>query len=158
MERWTARWGGMWIILLKSSSDEAWAWSGMEPDAAEQSFAAAYPSLHRHFRGFEPALRQREDHGTNWWELRPCSYYSAFDRAKIVYPEITWRPQFAFDRTGLVCNNTAYVLPAEEIGLLAAEIKDCERHAGEAVNAAYGLTAQEARLIWETAPPRMPGE
>ena len=39
---------------------------------------------------------------------------------------------------------------------LAAEARRLERQVGDLVNDAYGLTPDEVRLMWETAPPRMP--
>jgi hypothetical protein len=42
--------------------------------------------------------------------------------------------------------------------VLAAEARQLERQVAELVNAAYGLTPEEVALMWETAPPRMPGE
>ncbi len=41
---------------------------------------------------------------------------------------------------------------------LAAEARRLERRVAELVNAAYGLTPEEVALMWQTAPPRMPGE
>ena len=39
---------------------------------------------------------------------------------------------------------------------LAAEALDLERVVSDLVNAAYGLTPDEIKLMWDTAPPRMP--
>jgi len=39
---------------------------------------------------------------------------------------------------------------------LAAEAVGLERRVSDLVNAAYGLTAEEVALLWQTAPPRMP--
>jgi hypothetical protein len=39
---------------------------------------------------------------------------------------------------------------------LGAEADHLERRVAELVNAAYGLTAAEVALLWDTAPPRMP--
>jgi hypothetical protein len=41
---------------------------------------------------------------------------------------------------------------------LAVEARTQERQVADLVNAAYGLTPEEVALMWETAPPRMPGE
>ena len=41
---------------------------------------------------------------------------------------------------------------------LATEVREGERRIAELVNAAYGLTPEEVALMWQTAPPRMPGE
>ncbi len=45
------------------------------------------------------------------------------------------------------------IVPAQE---LAAETRRLEIEVSDLVNAAYGLTPDEVRLMWETAPPRMP--
>lgn len=39
---------------------------------------------------------------------------------------------------------------------LAAESNGLERRVSDLVNAAYGLTPEDVRLMWDTAPPRMP--
>ena len=39
---------------------------------------------------------------------------------------------------------------------LAAEARALEARLSDLVNAAYGLTPDEVRLMWDTAPPRMP--
>jgi len=39
---------------------------------------------------------------------------------------------------------------------LAAEASALERRVSDLVNEAYGLTPEEVRLMWATAPPRMP--
>lgn len=45
------------------------------------------------------------------------------------------------------------IVPAQA---LAKEARSLEVRLSDLVNAAYGLTPEESRLIWETAPPRMP--
>ena len=39
----------------------------------------------------------------------------------------------------------------------AAEVQIWERQLSDLVNEAYGLTPEEVKLMWQTAPPRMPG-
>jgi hypothetical protein len=39
---------------------------------------------------------------------------------------------------------------------LAAETERLERRVSDIVNAAFGLTPDEVKLMWDTAPPRMP--
>ncbi len=45
------------------------------------------------------------------------------------------------------------IVPAQA---LAAEARGLERRVSDLVNQAYGLTPDEVRLMWQTAPPRMP--
>jgi hypothetical protein len=45
------------------------------------------------------------------------------------------------------------IVPAQA---LASEARQLEQQVSDLVNAAYGLAADEVRLMWETAPQRMP--
>jgi Eco57I restriction-modification methylase len=49
--------------------------------------------------------------------------------------------------------HNATIIPAQA---LAKEARTLERKISDLVNEAYGLTPEEVRLVWETAPPRMP--
>jgi TaqI-like C-terminal specificity domain len=49
--------------------------------------------------------------------------------------------------------HTNTILPAQA---LAADAQALEQQVTDLVNEAYGLTPEEVRLMWETAPPRMP--
>jgi hypothetical protein len=44
----------------------------------------------------------------------------------------------------------------EPARIAAAEALALERRLSDLVNAAYGLTPEEVKLMWDTAPPRMP--
>ena len=118
MSRWEADWRNLWFIGLKSSGDHTWPWSN-DPDGAEAIFQQTYPALYQHLKPFEGKLRQRQDKGRYWWELRSCAYYDRFDQPKILYPDITWRSQFSLDTDGHFSNNTVYFLPTDSAWLLA---------------------------------------
>ncbi len=49
-----------------------------------------------------------------------------------------------------------YTHTIEPAKLLAAEAQQLEHRLHDLINQAYGLTPEEVRLIWDTAPPRMP--
>lgn len=124
--RWSPEWAGLWMIVMKSSSDHAWPWAAAATESeAEAIFARTYPSIHRRFKVLESyveddkpkGLRHRQDQGRFWWELRPCAYYDQMDRPKIVYTEITWSNSFGIDDDGRYINNTAYFLPTTELWL-----------------------------------------
>lgn len=130
IDRWLPDWVGLWMIVMKSSSDFAWPWAGATTEqAAESIFAATYPSIHRHLKSFESlldaktgkrkGLRHREDHGRFWWELRPCAYYDAFARPRIFYNDITWSSSFGIDLAERLTNNTGYFLPTGDPVLAA---------------------------------------
>ncbi len=118
MGRWLPDWHGMWLIVLKSSSDYTWPWS-TAPETAEESFRQTYPALYNHMKPLEDKLRTRQDKGRYWWELRACAYYDVFARPKLMYQEIQFHPQYCFDTSGLFTNNKGFLLPNADLWLLA---------------------------------------
>jgi hypothetical protein len=123
IERWWSPPSGLHMIVLKSSSDYAWPWADAPDEAeAEKRFKVAYPSLHAHMKSWESlvdpetskrrGLRHREDQGRFWWELRPCAYYEAFERPKVLYVDITWSASFSHDTSGRFTSNTSYFVPS----------------------------------------------
>ncbi|MBA3810820.1 MAG: Eco57I restriction-modification methylase domain-containing protein, partial [Caulobacteraceae bacterium] len=130
VRRWSAPDSGLRMILLKSSSDFAWPWSAAADEAAAETiFAQTYPALHAHMKRYESlpgdkpgelkGLRHRLDHGRYWWELRPCAYYDAFERRKLLYVDICWTASFLPDRKGRSVSNTSYFLPGSNDWLAA---------------------------------------
>jgi hypothetical protein len=116
--RWNADWDGFWMIVLKSSENHPWPWSD-SGTVAEAVFERTYPAIHAHLNRYRDALMKRQDHGRYWWELRSCAYWADFDAPKIMYPEITWRAEWALNRSGMLCNNTAYVLRSDDPWIVA---------------------------------------
>jgi hypothetical protein len=53
----------------------------------------------------------------------------------------------------LKAEHVASVVPLQT---LAGEARTLESRVSDLVNAAYGLTPDEIKLMWDTAPPRMP--
>ncbi len=120
VERWVAPDSGLHMILLKSSNDHPWPWAkATGEEEAEARFRRTYPSLHAHMKGFEPALRARQDCGRFWWELRSCAYYDLFEREKIVWQAIQFYPNYARDGGANFINNKCYVLPCVSPWLLS---------------------------------------
>jgi hypothetical protein len=119
VQRWRAQANGLWMILLKSSDDHEWPWSSLGAEEAEGLFASTFPALHRHLARWRDQLIARSDQGRFWWELRRCSYYSEFERPKIVYQDIVWESEFALTESELYCNNTTYFISNADAWLLA---------------------------------------
>jgi hypothetical protein len=65
------------------------------------------------------------------------------------------KPLSAAEVNALKAEHARSVRPLQA---LAAEARQLERRVADLVNTAYGLTAEEVALLWQTAPPRMPGE
>lgn len=120
IKRWAPEWDeNLWMIVVKSSGDYTWPWSGKSIDQAKIIFSDTFPSIYKHLKEFSEKLIKRHDQGHYWWELRACAYYEIFDSPKIIYTDITWRPEFGFDVTGAVSVNTTYMLPQKDYYLLA---------------------------------------
>lgn len=119
IQRWSPHWVGLWMISLRSSNECRWPWAD-SGEMAESMFETHFPAIHAHLKPFESALRKRQDKGRFWWELRSCAYWEAFNKPKLMYPEITWRLQWSFDSREMLCNNTGYFFPTEDKWILAA--------------------------------------
>jgi len=63
------------------------------------------------------------------------------------------QPLTAASLAALRAEYTNSIAPARA---LAAETLQLERTLSDLINQAYGLTPEEVKLIWDTAPPRMP--
>ena len=119
IKRWTPKWAGLWLIILKSSGDYSWPWSDAPDTArAEDIFQRTFPSIHRHLKPLEEKLRNRQDKGHYWWELRTCSYYNAFESPKIITQDLATYSWFCFDDQGLYPINTCYIWPIADLYVL----------------------------------------
>jgi type I restriction-modification system DNA methylase subunit len=117
--RWSPEWSDLWIILLKSSGDQAWPWKDLPEQEAEATFASTFPSFYNRFKSLEELLRKRTDKGRYWWELRSCAYYQMFSDEKLIYQEIQFHPAYASDTSGMLLNNKGFFLPTADAWLLS---------------------------------------
>lgn len=106
------------MILMKSSADHQWPWADLGADA-EAVFEKTYPSLHKHFKRYEAELKNREDQGRHWWELRPSQNYVHFEGSYIAYQDIAYHSAFAVAANTLP-EMTAFCLPAADDTFLLA--------------------------------------
>jgi len=118
VRRWHSDWNGLWMIAIGSSSDHVWPWSSQDA-AAEEAFRNVYPGVYSHLVNHKEALLNRTDHGVYWWELRPCAYYSALSKPKIVIQRIAFHPRFSFDDSGLYVNDSPIFINTDDMFVLA---------------------------------------
>ena len=57
--------------------------------------------------------------------MRPCDYYSAFERPKILYADISKRCAFTFDTAKRYSVNTTYFIPSNDLYLLGVLNSSC---------------------------------
>lgn len=76
-----------------------------------------YPAIFAHLSQWQDKLEVRYDKGNHWWELRACAYYEAFEKPKIVYPDIAKELRFSFDTQQTYFGNTVYMLAVDDLYL-----------------------------------------
>ena len=118
IKRWNLEWAGMWMIAMKSSNDHKWIWSDLTAENAENSFQESYTSLYWFMKQYEPSLRNRQDQGKYWWELRSCAYWDIFAEPKIYCQLIQYHPSYAYDISGCLGNNKTAFLPISDLYVL----------------------------------------
>jgi hypothetical protein len=97
-----------WTRSKAGNAKDRWTW-----------LEAAYPAIAAHLKPFAAKAEKRGDKGEYWWELRACSYYDAFEKPKIMLPDISAECNFTFDMTGgIYCANTAYIIESDDAYLL----------------------------------------
>lgn len=70
-----------------------------------------YPAVEKHLSKYQNQLLQRSEvlnGSTQWYELRPCSYYDEFDQPKIFWPDIGKLPRFSWDVQGTYNNDKGF--------------------------------------------------
>lgn len=105
----------------------------------EAFFKKRLPSIHQHFVDFEKevkrgeisirgrGLRNRDDKGDYWWELRPCNYYDLFEKPKIIWGNMSQKPKFTLDTKGYYVNAPACFISSGDLYLLGVlNSKICE--------------------------------
>jgi hypothetical protein len=103
-----------WTRHQSKNAKDAWNW-----------LQRNYPAIAAHLAPFAVAGQKRFDKGEYWWELRACDYYGEFEKPKIIYPNISKRPEFEFDETCLFTNQKCFIISVPDkylLGLLNSSV------------------------------------
>ena len=120
LKKWKADWQKLYLIMIQSSANKKWVWSNETSEkAAEAAFKSAYPAISSYMSQYKKRLKEREDQGKFYWELRSCVYYTEFDKPKIIYPEIAKRMRTFLDTDKYLTNNKCFITPKADKYLLA---------------------------------------
>ena len=107
VKRWYTEWGGEYLIFTRRSID-----------------IDAYPAIRNYLTPFKKRLTPgvaggRKPGSYEWYEIQDSvAYYPAFERPKILYPDIAKRCEFTFDDRGYYSGNTTYIIPEGDLMLL----------------------------------------
>ena len=89
-----------------------------------------YPVIYNHLRTIGEQIESgeikakgkglfnRDDQGENWWNLRACTFYSEFDKEKIVWQEMAKEGKFLIDRNKFYSLDTTRFLTGEHLPYL----------------------------------------
>ncbi|MCC6026850.1 MAG: Eco57I restriction-modification methylase domain-containing protein, partial [Caldimicrobium sp.] len=148
IERYRYKWAGWWIIIIPAG----WTNEHRGKEDPEEFFKKTFPALYNHFMSFAnvkgkgKGLFDRDDQGDYWWELRPCDYYSEFEKEKIMWQEMSLEPSFAYDDKKFYTNQTAYIMTGGNLkfllGVLNSKISKWYMQ-----NLAYSLSEGAQRWI-----------
>ena len=92
--------------------------NGLKSKNIDRIDAINYSSIFEHLQQYESILKNRFDKGDNWTNLRNCAYLEEFEKEKIVWLELTDKPNFALDNTGFYINNTIFFMTGNHLKYL----------------------------------------
>ena len=75
-----------------------------------------FPAVKHYLDEHAGEIRERGDKGKTYYNLRNCVYWPEFDKAKIVWGEISDKPKFAFDEDGkYYCEATSFFMTGSHL-------------------------------------------
>ena len=119
IRKWKADAADEHLIVIASSTNVSWPWTGVEDEEAERIFSDNYPAIHQHLSQHRQHLATRADRGKFYWELRSCDYYEAFDVPKVIYSGTAKSFYGCYDTAGAYGLASTWTLPIEDLSLLA---------------------------------------
>ncbi|MCE7057973.1 Eco57I restriction-modification methylase domain-containing protein [Algoriphagus sp. AGSA1] len=79
---------------------------------------ADFPDIYEHLNEYKDSLEIRLDKGDHWTNLRNCAYLDDLAKDKIVWIELTDKPNFYLDTDGFYLNNTIFFLSGKRLPFL----------------------------------------
>ena len=129
VKRWQATHADLFLIKITSSANVVHPWK----DAKKpwEKFSETYPAIAAHFESLKnikdakgvthwQRLKERDDQGTHFWELRSCAYWQEFEQPKIVIPAIEQKGSYACTTGPMYSNDKTSICVSEETPFLAA--------------------------------------
>ena len=102
IKRWVPDWQNLWMILAHQKMD------------IEQ-----YPEVKVYLEKYRSKLEARAGKQL-WWQLQgTLGSYEVFEKPKIIYPDIIWKPQFSLSKNSVYLLNTSYFCSNADLYLLA---------------------------------------
>ncbi len=78
-----------------------------------------YIAVFNHLKQYQEKLEKRWDKGKNWYNLRACAYYEAFEEPKIIYAGMSQIPSFSIELNSCLANDKTFIVGIEDYYLLS---------------------------------------
>ncbi len=112
IKKYTTVWDNLWLINthngIKSKKIKA---IDVKKD---------YPFLFKYLKKFTSKLKNRQDKGYHWSNLRNCTYFSEFEKEKIIFTKASQVKSFVYDKKGHFLLNTSYLMTGKNLKYLLA--------------------------------------
>ncbi len=126
IKRYRSEWAKLYLLFIPwhFPLHEDTTISGVSQNAEDQ-FRENYPSIYNHLLQYRDRLSQRNRSETEiryeWYAMQrwASTYYAEFEKPKIIYPDISPFMRACYDTTKTYCLQTTYILPTEDLSLLA---------------------------------------
>ncbi|MFX0064509.1 MAG: Eco57I restriction-modification methylase domain-containing protein, partial [Candidatus Hermodarchaeota archaeon] len=120
IKRYSASWQNKWIIFIPWHFPLHKEKIRGVSKRAEEEFKRLYPSLYAYFVQYKDELSNRNKSETGiryeWYALQRCAntYYSEFDKPKIIWQRVTREPVFAFDYNRVMVHDSNAFMVGDE--------------------------------------------
>ncbi len=74
-----------------------------------------YPAVKNHLDNHWKKIQKRYDKGDTPYNLRNCAYFEEFEKEKIVWSDISTKPNFCLLEKGIYFNNTVYMISGNDL-------------------------------------------
>lgn len=116
IDRWGCSWSREWIIFARRGTDI-------------DQLSAVKRHLEQYHTRLQPKPKDwtgdewpgRKAGSYKWYELQDSTdYWREFEKPKLVWPDLSWRPSFFFDPNNLYVNDTTFFVTNPDFWALAA--------------------------------------
>lgn len=120
IKRYGHDWANLWLINTHNGV------KGRMPRIEIEEF----PAIKAHLDKYWDKIRTRADKGDTPYNLRNCAYLEDFDKPKVMWKIIGCNINFAYDDSGILCNNAVDIITGEAslllqfIGLMNSKLFD----------------------------------
>ena len=118
IQRYQAQWAGLWLIAtfpaLQLDIEDY-------PAVKEYLLFFGKDRLEQSGKNLPDGGKSRKWTSHSWFELQDSiAYHEEFDKEKLVWIDLTNKGRFAYDDSGMLCLNTAFVMTSPSIKFLCA--------------------------------------